>query len=105
MVQRRTPTPSARLSQPAAVPRATTSTRGLKLREQYSSLLETAMSALDLDLVSGGRVVLGVGPSVQFVNDHWHVVPYHKPLKRLREAVILIRLSFNFIPKPVRLRI
>jgi alkanesulfonate monooxygenase SsuD/methylene tetrahydromethanopterin reductase-like flavin-dependent oxidoreductase (luciferase family) len=86
------------------------------------------MSALDLDLISGGRVVLGVGPSVQFVNEHWHGVPYDKPLKRLREAVSLIRLilekgytgelgkwegtyykvdlsSLNFIPKPVRPRI
>ena len=89
------------------------------------SPLETAMSALDLDLISGGRVVLGVGPSVQFVNEHWHGVPYDKPLKRLREAVTLIRLildrgytgelgkwegtyykvdlsGLNVIPKPVR---
>jgi alkanesulfonate monooxygenase SsuD/methylene tetrahydromethanopterin reductase-like flavin-dependent oxidoreductase (luciferase family) len=83
------------------------------------------MSALDLDLISGGRVVLGVGPSVQFINEHWHGVPYDKPLKRLREAVTLIRLiveqgytgelgkwegtyyqvdlsSLTFLPQPVR---
>jgi probable F420-dependent oxidoreductase len=59
------------------------------------SPLETAMSALDLDLISGGRVVLGLGPSVQFVNEHWHGVPYDKPLKRLREAVTLIRLILD----------
>jgi probable F420-dependent oxidoreductase len=92
------------------------------------SPLETAMSALDLDVISGGRVVLGIGPSVRFVNDHWHGVPYDSPLKRLREAVTLIRLilekghtgelgkwegtyykvdlsDLDFLPQPVRPRI
>jgi alkanesulfonate monooxygenase SsuD/methylene tetrahydromethanopterin reductase-like flavin-dependent oxidoreductase (luciferase family) len=117
---------------PAFLPLATAAagTERLKLGTGVAlaftrSPLETAMSALDLDIISGGRVVLGVGPSVQFVNEHWHGVPYDKPLKRLREAVTLIRLildrgysgelgkwegtyykvdlsGLNVIPKPVR---
>jgi probable F420-dependent oxidoreductase len=117
---------------PAFLPLATAAagTERLKLGTGVAlaftrSPLETAMSALDLDLISGGRVVLGVGPSVQFVNEHWHGVPYDKPLKRLREAVTLIRLivekgytgelgqwegtyykvdlsTLNFLPQPVR---
>ncbi len=55
------------------------------------SPLETAMSALDLDIISGGRVVLGIGPSVQVINEGWHGLSYDKPLARLREAVTLIR--------------
>ena len=87
---------------PAFLPLATAAagTERLKLGTGVAlaftrSPLETAMSALDLDLISGGRVVLGVGPSVQFVNEHWHGVRYEKPLKRLREAVTLIRLIFG----------
>ena len=53
--------------------------------------LETATSALDLDVISGGRTVLGIGPSVQFVNENWHGIPYEKPLARLRETVTLVR--------------
>jgi probable F420-dependent oxidoreductase len=56
------------------------------------SPLETATSALDLDVISSGRVVLGIGPSVRFINEQWHGVPYDKPLQRLQEAVTLIRL-------------
>ena len=57
------------------------------------SPLETAQAAMDLDTISGGRVVLGLGPSVRLVNEQWHGVPYSdKPLHHLREAVTLIRL-------------
>jgi len=87
---------------PAFLPLATAAagTERLKLGTGVAlaftrSPLETAMSALDLDFISGGRVVLGVGPSVQFVNEHWHGVRYEKPLKRLREAVTLIRLILD----------
>lgn len=90
---------SAQLPGPPFLPLATAAagTERLKLGTGVAlaftrSPLETAMSALDLDLISGGRVVLGVGPSVQFMNEHWHGVPYAKPLQRLREAVTLIRL-------------
>lgn len=57
------------------------------------SPLETAQAAMDLDTISGGRVVLGLGPSVRRVNEQWHGIPYSdKPLRHLRETVSLIRL-------------
>ena len=56
------------------------------------SPFETALSALDLDLISGGRTVLGIGPSVRRFNQNWHGVPYDPPLPRLREVITLIRL-------------
>lgn len=33
------------------------------------SPLETACTALDLDLISGGRLVLGIGPTLRFFNE------------------------------------
>ena len=56
------------------------------------SPFETALSALDLDVISGGRTVLGLGPSVRRFNENWHGVQYDPPLPRLREVVTLIRL-------------
>ncbi|MBI4515848.1 MAG: LLM class flavin-dependent oxidoreductase [Deltaproteobacteria bacterium] len=55
------------------------------------SPLETACSALDLDLISGGRCVLGIGPTVRWWNEDWHGVHYGKPIPHLREAVQVIR--------------
>jgi probable F420-dependent oxidoreductase len=55
------------------------------------SPLETAHCALDLDLISGGRTVLGLGPSIRHWNEQWYGVHYGKPLAHLREAVGLIR--------------
>lgn len=52
-----------------------------------------AMSALDLDRLSGGRLVLGVGPSVREMVEGFHGVPgYGRPLARLREAIEVVRL-------------
>ncbi|MGH7857397.1 MAG: LLM class flavin-dependent oxidoreductase, partial [Candidatus Binatia bacterium] len=56
------------------------------------SPLETASAALDLDAISGGRCVLGVGPSVQWWNEDWYGVHYGKPIPHLREAVKVIRM-------------
>jgi probable F420-dependent oxidoreductase len=56
------------------------------------SPLETACTALELDLISGGRLVLGIGPTLRSVNEDWHGVPYGKPLRHLREAVQLVRM-------------
>src|SRR6185503_1395276 len=51
------------------------------------SPLETACAALDLDLISGGRAVLGIGPSVRWWNESWYGVEYGKPIPHLRAAV------------------
>ena len=55
------------------------------------SPLETALSAIDLDTISGGRAVLGLGTSLRWWNEDWHGVTYGKPLPHLREVVRLVR--------------
>jgi probable F420-dependent oxidoreductase len=56
------------------------------------SPFETAMAAMDLDRLSGGRFVLGLGPSVRLFNEGFCGVPYGQPLEHLREAVSVIRM-------------
>lgn len=56
------------------------------------SPLETASSALDLDMISGGRCVLGIGPSIKWWNEEWYGVRYGKPLAHLREVIAAVRL-------------
>jgi len=51
----------------------------------------TAMTAMTLDALSGGRFILGLGPSGPQVIEGWHGVPYGKPLTRTREYVSIIR--------------
>ena len=50
-----------------------------------------AMTALTLQALSGGRFVLGVGPSGPQVVEGWHGVAYGKPQARLREYVSIVR--------------
>jgi F420-dependent oxidoreductase-like protein len=51
----------------------------------------TAMSAATLDILSGGRVLLGLGLSGPQVVEGWHGQPYGKPLTRTREYVEIVR--------------
>lgn len=51
----------------------------------------TAMTAMTLDHLSGGRFLLGLGPSGPQVVEGWHGVPYGKPLTRTREYIAIIR--------------
>lgn len=55
------------------------------------SPFETAMAALDLDRLSGGRFTLGIGTSVADWNENRFGVPYERPLAKLRELVPLLR--------------
>lgn len=50
-----------------------------------------AMTAMSLDHLSGGRFILGLGPSGPQVIEGWYGVPYGKPLTRTREYVNIIR--------------
>ena len=50
-----------------------------------------AMTAMTLQALSGGRFVLGVGPSGPQVIEGWHGVAYGKPHERLREYVSIVR--------------
>jgi F420-dependent oxidoreductase-like protein len=51
----------------------------------------TAMTAITLDHLSGGRFKLGLGMSGPQVVEGWHGVPYGKPLARTREYVEIVR--------------
>ena len=51
----------------------------------------TAMAALTLDHLSGGRVILGLGASGPQVVEGWYGQPYPKPLARTREYVSIVR--------------
>ncbi|MGH2516267.1 MAG: LLM class F420-dependent oxidoreductase [Ktedonobacterales bacterium] len=51
----------------------------------------TAMTAATLDLLSGGRVLLGLGVSGPQVVEGWHGQPYGKPLTRTREYIEILR--------------
>ena len=50
-----------------------------------------AMTAMTLDALSGGRFILGLGPSGPQVVEGWHGVPYGKPLTRTREYIAIVR--------------
>jgi F420-dependent oxidoreductase-like protein len=51
----------------------------------------TAMAALTLDHLSGGRMILGLGVSGPQVVEGWYGAPFGKPLARTREYVDIIR--------------
>ncbi len=51
----------------------------------------TAMAAITLDHLSGGRFILGLGASGPQVVEGWYGEPYPKPLARTREYVDIVR--------------
>jgi alkanesulfonate monooxygenase SsuD/methylene tetrahydromethanopterin reductase-like flavin-dependent oxidoreductase (luciferase family) len=51
----------------------------------------TAMTAATLDMMSGGRFLLGLGLSGPQVVEGWHGQPYGKPLGKTREYVDIVR--------------
>ncbi|HXG63494.1 MAG TPA: LLM class F420-dependent oxidoreductase [Blastocatellia bacterium] len=52
----------------------------------------TAMTAATLDLLTGGRMLLGLGASGPQVVEGWHGVPYGKLLVRTREYIHIVRM-------------
>jgi F420-dependent oxidoreductase-like protein len=55
----------------------------------------TAMTAMTLDQLSGGRMVLGLGLSGPQVVEGWHGVSYGKPLGKTREYISIMRKIFS----------
>ncbi|MFQ6088756.1 MAG: LLM class flavin-dependent oxidoreductase, partial [Candidatus Methanofastidiosia archaeon] len=55
----------------------------------------TAMTAMTLDQLSGGRLLLGLGLSGPQVVEGWHGQPYGKPLSKTREYVSIVRSIFK----------
>src|SRR3990170_4214820 len=56
------------------------------------SPFETAMAAMDLDRISGGRFTLGLGASVRSWSEGFFGMPYGKPPEHMREVVEIVRL-------------
>ncbi len=52
----------------------------------------TAMTAMTLDALSGGRFILGLGTSGPQVVEGWHGVPFDKPLTWMREYLEIVKL-------------
>ncbi len=50
-----------------------------------------AAAAADVDEVTGGRAILGLGTGTQRMNESWYGLPFEKPAARMREAVEVIR--------------
>jgi F420-dependent oxidoreductase-like protein len=55
----------------------------------------TAMTAATLDLLSGGRLLLGLGTSGPQVVEGWHGQPWGKPLVKTREYVEIVRAALR----------
>ncbi len=51
----------------------------------------TAMAAMTMDHLSGGRFILGLGVSGPQVVEGWYGQPYSKPLARSREYIEIVR--------------
>jgi len=55
------------------------------------SPLVHATAAMDLDDLSGGRMILGLGSGTRRMNTDWWGMPFSRPASRMREQVRLIR--------------
>ena len=52
-----------------------------------------ASAAMDLDELSSGRMVLGLGSATRRMNEDWYAVPFSAPAARMRELVELLRAA------------
>jgi len=56
----------------------------------------TAITSLDVDEISNGRFILGLGSGAQRTNELWHDVVHGKPVNKIKECITIIR---NIIQK------
>jgi probable F420-dependent oxidoreductase len=54
-----------------------------------------ASAAMDLDELSDGRMVLGLGSGTRRMNEEWYGVPFSRPAARTRELIELLRTAFR----------
>ena len=55
----------------------------------------TAMTAMTLDHLSGGRFIVGIGASGPQVVEGWYGQPYGKPIQRTKEYVSILKIYFH----------
>jgi F420-dependent oxidoreductase-like protein len=53
-----------------------------------------AMTAMTLNAMSNGRILMGLGPSGPQVAEGWHGQPYGKPQQRMKEYIEIVRRIF-----------
>ncbi len=63
-----------------------------------------ALEALDLDELSGGRLILGLGAGARRLNERWHAAAYDPPVRRMRETVAAVRELIAALPDGRRAR-
>jgi probable F420-dependent oxidoreductase len=79
---------------PAAAVAAATRTIGVGTAIALAfvrSPMITALTALDLDDLSGGRFTLGLGSGVKRLNEDWHNARFGRPALHLRETIAIVR--------------
>jgi alkanesulfonate monooxygenase SsuD/methylene tetrahydromethanopterin reductase-like flavin-dependent oxidoreductase (luciferase family) len=55
-----------------------------------------ASAAMDIDEISGGRMVLGLGSGTERMNRDWYSMPFDTPpAPRIKDAIGLIRAAFD----------
>lgn len=57
--------------------------------------LSLAVEAATLDEISGGRLILGVGPSHKVTMESWYGIPLDRPFSQMREYVDVLRQVFT----------
>jgi len=57
-----------------------------------------ASAAMDLDEISGGRMILGLGSATRRMNEDWYDVRFSSPARRTCELVNLLRGAFAAAP-------
>jgi probable F420-dependent oxidoreductase len=80
----------------AAIAQATRRVRvGTAIANAFTrSPLLHASAALDIDELSGGRMVLGLGSATRRMNEDWFGAPFSAPAERMQELVKLLRAVF-----------
>ncbi len=53
-----------------------------------------ATAAMDLDELSGGRMILGLGSGTRRMNVEWWGMPFEKPAGRMKELIEVLRAAF-----------
>ena len=59
------------------------------------SPLTHATAAMDIDELSGGRMILGLGSGTARMNREWFGMPFSKPAARSQELLVLLRELFQ----------